>query len=670
MPQHHNLRRYALLLQIILVTQFALAFLRVFATSGMWGFQRFYIFNLRYIPAGVFALIILTALSPWLLLKRIHSSRISHWWALVGIGLGILRIAEQLTHNAIGDYFLANGGIILFILYFSIIYQTARSQKWVCGNMVTTGIAIAIMLDTALRGALWTLDLSWQPGLWPIIVVTILSVTLAALSFVIKPKNGQTLTSPKRPLAWSIILIGFYFFFAQHLFGDISRISQNTGWKPETSLFFLLAGNLLGVLGTYWRVTYKKKSLRLLPWLFFLGAIAVTLGARGWQYVIALYLVEITNNIMITIVLSTVFSAPGDKNILRTKKIYLLNFVTYILLLITFYTTGMSDMVFIIIGIIVAEIFWKTISVNASLPVLTPSHHKAWIGVFIVLLLPLVFIPLNVKRNQLAIDPLIIPPNGSINVMHWNIHQGIDAYGKLSLPQQAAFIRENDVDIVSLNEVNRGTLWSGGTDALLWLSHELGMYAAYGPAIGHMSGNAFLSRIPFEKIETKLYSVQTTIFPSGCITVDVSLGSQVLHLTSTHVLWSNIDLAKKDFENRNTGNLPERVKLFHDLVSACVNVSEPYLLLGDMNAKPETAAIQVLRTAGLTDAAEANLAGDTFTWPNPLQRIDYVFGSQEINFESYQVTPGTISDHFPIGVSLSLQDKLTNKENSNLTNFP
>ncbi|MEA2008076.1 MAG: hypothetical protein U9O54_03065, partial [Chloroflexota bacterium] len=299
MPQHHNLRRYALLLQTILVTQFALAFLRVFTTSSTWGFERFYIFSLRYIPASVIVLIILTSLSPWLLLKRIRTLHIVRWWTRVGIGLGIFRLAEQLAHNAILDYFFAGGGIILFIVYFSIVYQTARSRRWIHGNLVATGIAIAVMLDTALRGALWTLDLSWQPGLWPIIVVVILSVILAGLSFVIKPQNGQEVTSPKFPLVWGLLLVGFYFFFIQHLFGDISRILQNTGWPLDISLLLLLTGNFLGVMGTRWAsARCKKKSLRLLPWLFLLGAISVTLGVWGWQYIAALYLIEITNSIM------------------------------------------------------------------------------------------------------------------------------------------------------------------------------------------------------------------------------------------------------------------------------------------------------------------------------------------------------------------------------------
>ncbi|OQY36410.1 MAG: hypothetical protein B6243_03265 [Anaerolineaceae bacterium 4572_5.2] len=662
MPQYRNLRRYALLLQIILVTQFALAFLRVFATSGVWGIERFYIFDFRYLPAGMVVLIILTVLSPWLLLKRIHSLHLVSWWTYVSTGLGIFRVAEQLTHNAIGDYFFASGGIILFIVYFSIIYQAARSRGWIRGNMIATGIAIAVMLDTALRGALWTLDLSWQPGLWPIIVVTILSATLAALSFVIKPKNGQAITSPKFPLAWGLLLVGFYFFFIQHLFGGISRILQNTGYPLEISLFLLLAGNYLGVLGTRWAsMRNKKKLLHLLPGFFLLGTIFLTLGVSGWQYIAVLYLIEITNGVMIAIVLDVIFSAPGDKNILRTRKVYLVSFITYILSVMIFYATGMLNLIFIPIGVIVAAIFWETISVNTSLRIITPLRHKAWISIFIVLLLPLALAPLSVKHNQTTIDP-ITRANSTITVMQLNMHQGIDSYGHLSLPQQAAFIRENDVDIVSLNEVSRGSLWSGSTDTLLWLSHELGMYAAYGPTMGHMSGNAFLSKLPFEEVHTQLYSQKDSIFPSGCVTIDISLNGQIVQLVSTHVVWSKIDAARTNLLERNTGSLPERVNLFQSLVNTCVNTSKPSLIMGDMNVKPNSEAIQVLQAAGLTDAAETSPNADTFTWHTtlPLRRIDYIFGSPEIFFESYQVAPTVLSDHFPIITSLHLQGKLTN----------
>lgn len=657
-----NLRRYRLLLQIVLVIRFGLVFLRVFATSGMWAFERFYIFSFRYIPAGVFLLVMVTICSPWLLLKRIRSFSLLPWWNYVGIGLGVIRIAEQLCNHAIGDYFLASLGLILFLVYFSMVYQAARSQGWVDGGLIATGITVAVLLDTALRGALWTLGLSWQPGLWPLLVVIVLAVTLAGLSFLLRPKNGAAITSPRFPLAWGILLVGFFFFYIQHLFGDISRILQRTGWPLGISLFFLLLGNLLAVAATWWgRRLHTKGSLRLLPVFFLAGLVLIALGVSGWVYVIALYVVAITAAMMLAKVLDLVFSAPGDEKILRTRKVYLLSFITYALSVILFSASGWSDWVLIFVGGLLVIFFARSVLSCPGGWLTFPQRAGVPAAVFVVLLIPTVVVPWLVDRDQPAVEP-VPPVDGSMEVMHLNIHQGVNPYGSISLRQTADFIRDNDVSIVSMNEVSRGAMWSGSADTLLWLAHELGMHAAYGPTMGQMSGNAFLSRYPFDRVENKLYSGKASVFPSGCLSVDVALGQGDLQLVATHVIWSKVDIGRKDLFDHNTGDLPDRVALFTNLVSECTGEG-PLLLLGDMNAKPDTEAIRVLRAAGFNDAAEVGRE-DVFTWHAtlPLRRIDYVFGSEEIHFDSYRVASEQLSDHFPILVSVRLDEETARTE--------
>lgn len=657
-----NLREYSLLLQIVVVIRFGLVFLRVFTTSGMWAFERFYIFSFRYIPAGVFLLIILTICSPWLLLKRIRSFSLLPWWNYVAIGLSVFRIAEQFCNHAIWDYFLASVGLILFLVYFSMVYQAARSQGWVDGGLIATAITTALLLDTALRGGLWTLDLSWQPGLWPMLVVLVLAVTLAGLSFFLQPQNGTAITSPRFPLAWGILLVGFFFFFIQHLFGDISRILQRTGWPLETSLFFLLMGNLLAVAATWLgRRLHKKRSLFLFPVLFLAGVVSIALGASAWGYVIALYLAAVSAAMMLAKTLDVVFSAPGDEKVLRTRKVYLLSFILYVLSVMLFVISGWSDWVLIFVGGLMAIFFARSVLSCPGRWLSTPQRTSVPEAVFLVLLIPTVVTPLLIKRDQLAVEP-VPPVDGRVKVMQLNIHQGVNPYGNLSLHQTADFIRTNDVSIVSMNEVSRGALWSGSADTLLWLAHELGMHAAYGPTMGQMSGNAFLSRFPFERVENKLYSLNESVFPSGCLSVDVALGDGDLRLVATHVIWSKVDINRKDLFDRNTGDLPDRVALFMDLVSECAG-DGPLLLLGDMNAKPDTEAIQVLRAAGFSDAAEVGRE-DVFTWHAtlPLRRIDYVFGSKGIHFDSYQVASEQLSDHFPILVSVRLDEETARTE--------
>ncbi len=661
MLQRQHIRQYALLLQVILVTRFGLLFLRVLATSGMWGFAQFAPLNIQYIPIIIIFIILLTGFIPWVLLKRIHPPALTSWWFRISIGLSILRVAEQLNHNAVLDYCIASGGLILFTAYFLSVYQASRFQRWITSDVIIIGIAAAMMLDTALRGALWTLDLSWQQGIRPLFIVIPLSIILTGLTFIITPQNGLRSTNNTHPSVWGVLLLSIYFFFSQHLYSDVSCILQQTGWALETGLLFLLIGNFLSILAVRWASTRcKKRIFSFLPWSLLFGSILITAAGSVWQYIVALYIMEISSTLMVALALKKIFSLSGNASITQVKKIYLFNFIAYILLIILFYTTGMPTYTFVFVSMLSAVLFWKTVLQKPYPSDFTALPPIVWKGTAVVLILAILIAPLSVKQDQIVIEPTA-SSDQEINIMQWNMHESIDAYGRLSLQQQAELIRTQNVDILSLNEVNRGSLLSGGVDALLWLSHNLEMHAAYGSTIGTMSGNAFLSKLPIEKVESVIYS-QESILPSGCVAIDILADNRTVQFVSTHVVFNKAHVTTADFKENNTGNLPGRVDIFRDLVDACVDTSIPFILLGDMNARPDTKAIDVLRATGLVDAAGSNTTGYTVVPPIPPQRIDYVFSSPQIILEAYQVIEGTLSDHFPITVSLNLKNEVVGAE--------
>ena len=82
------------------------------------------------------------------------------------------------------------------------------------------------------------------------------------------------------------------------------------------------------------------------------------------------------------------------------------------------------------------------------------------------------------------------------------------------------------------------------------------------------------------------------------------------------------------------------------------------VLMGDLNAEPDSAEIALVRAAGLSDAFTAGGGGraDELTWPSdrPDRRIDYIWLSGDLAASGFAAAPGTASDHRGIAVTVRL----------------
>jgi endonuclease/exonuclease/phosphatase family metal-dependent hydrolase len=84
----------------------------------------------------------------------------------------------------------------------------------------------------------------------------------------------------------------------------------------------------------------------------------------------------------------------------------------------------------------------------------------------------------------------------------------------------------------------------------------------------------------------------------------------------------------------------------------------PTILLGDMNAGPDSAEMRAL-TAVLTDAwaAVGDGPGHTFPALRPIARIDHVLVSADVRPEAAAVVATRASDHRPLVVDVDLPDE-------------
>ena len=75
------------------------------------------------------------------------------------------------------------------------------------------------------------------------------------------------------------------------------------------------------------------------------------------------------------------------------------------------------------------------------------------------------------------------------------------------------------------------------------------------------------------------------------------------------------------------------------------------ILLGDLNAEPDSVAIRTLANAGFVDASP----GGPLTYPadEPEDRIDYIFVTPDLTVSEAETRESLASDHLPVWASLA-----------------
>lgn len=237
------------------------------------------------------------------------------------------------------------------------------------------------------------------------------------------------------------------------------------------------------------------------------------------------------------------------------------------------------------------------------------------------------------------------PARVRLNVMSYNIHVGIGMDKKLDLARIAEVIKRQRIDIVGLQEVDRGVERTGRVDEVTELARLTGMDYAFAHNLDYQGGQygvAVLSRFPIRAIDHRRYANRRERERRGFIRVEIEVGGRRLNFVTTHLDYQ--------FEDG-------RVFETEQLLRALADVRGPLLVVGDFNEEPPGGSYGMMLKAGFADAwAQDMAAGLTYPADKPTKRIDYVFyrGLGE-DVRAAATVPDTLaSDHRPLVVQLRL----------------
>jgi endonuclease/exonuclease/phosphatase family metal-dependent hydrolase len=248
------------------------------------------------------------------------------------------------------------------------------------------------------------------------------------------------------------------------------------------------------------------------------------------------------------------------------------------------------------------------------------------------------------------------PGRVRLRVATFNIHHGVGAYGRLDLARTADVVAATGATVVGLQEVDRAlSRRSDWVDQAAWLGERLGMEVVHGATIDRVAdpavpdgprrryGNALLSAHPVLAWRAVALPGSPRREPRGLVDARVDVAGTAVRVVVTHL------------QVRSRRERLEQAAHIVDMVGGDDDGSAPTVLLGDMNAGPDSPEMRVL-TAVLADvwASVGDGPGHTFVAPRPFARIDHVLVSAPLTPVSAEVVDTRASDHLPVVADVDL----------------
>lgn len=234
-----------------------------------------------------------------------------------------------------------------------------------------------------------------------------------------------------------------------------------------------------------------------------------------------------------------------------------------------------------------------------------------------------------------------------IRILSYNIHIGIGLDKALELERIAAIIREQQADLVALQEVDRNAERSQRIDQPAELARLTGMHVVFGRTLFHGPsaesgeyGNAVLSRFPIATSQNHELPAAPGVEPRCALEIRVEWptpGQQPLPIRfiATH------------FDHTSEANRIAAAETLNALAESSPEL--PTFLAGDLNATPDTEPVRMLRQRW--ELAGAPDAYPSFPADAPTRQIDYILYRPAESWnpvDVHVVDEAVASDHRPI----------------------
>jgi hypothetical protein len=191
---------------------------------------------------------------------------------LVAGGVAGLRLIEQINPSPAVDVAITSIGVAAFLLFIPIGYAWLRARD--LDRHFATSLLLGLSLDTAIKGAAGTVDLSWLPGALPLMVVAALT---AMQWWLLRDLAGTGGAADDRSGAgWPLMAVGPYLFLQAQLFQNIGHVTVVTGLSQPLAFELIVLGNALSLILA--ANIYGRLPRRAWTWTLVVGLIVLVVS--------------------------------------------------------------------------------------------------------------------------------------------------------------------------------------------------------------------------------------------------------------------------------------------------------------------------------------------------------------------------------------------------------
>lgn len=225
-----------------------------------------------------------------------------------------------------------------------------------------------------------------------------------------------------------------------------------------------------------------------------------------------------------------------------------------------------------------------------------------------------------------------------IKILSWNIW--CDGYFDIV----SKFLKDQNADVVCLQEVMDD---DKSRDIITYLK-DLGYECVFAPALkmpdGRSMSNTIFSKFKILNTETYVLSAHHS---RNAIKADIKINDQTIHVFSTHL--------------RHEHQKPSAVQELQAENLVKVIPANKAIVAGDFNAIPDSAAIKMMRNVMIDTDPESKPTWSVYPEGCPTcnpqaidTRLDYIFTSKDIKYNSFTVYDSKGSDHLPVSTIVEI----------------
>ena len=270
------------------------------------------------------------------------------------------------------------------------------------------------------------------------------------------------------------------------------------------------------------------------------------------------------------------------------------------------------------------------------------------IGVITILLF---LIAMDPTRHTLAGEG----PHGKgktvdIHVLTFNIHHAVGIDGLLDMERVANIIEGEHSEIVGLQEVdNHWSMRSQFEDQAKWLANRLDMHYAFAANLDRhplnhgeprrQYGTAILSKYPILQAQNHFFKKSRNTEQRGLLEATINVKGNHLTVYNAHLA-----LAPK-----------QRQKQVDEVIAISRHAKGANVIVGDLNATPESKEIAKLSSSFRDASAHLNDAYTYYSLDGTPKRIDYIFASKNVKISNPKIISTLASDHLPLTAKITLK---------------